>query len=366
MAGQFRYIEMSYRCAGFRTGAIIRAPLSYANASARRALSDCMRRGPADKFSSLESVRFGTVRPVGRTVSPRFSQIASFTGLPIRLIACDVEAVLESDGTLAPTTIEAAARIAGAGIDLTFVSARSPFAVGSIARTIGLNVPTAAFNGGMIVDPRGTILSDHPLPAATSRVVLGLFDAAKVTIWVYAQGRWFTNNSSNPRNRREQQASRAQPIVVPHFDTLLGRIDKIVAVSDDVAHIRQLEYVVKETLGARAEVSRPQDCYCDVVHPIANKAAGIMMLAKMIGVPLSQIAVIGSLPADVPMMIRAGYSFALDTAPEEIAAVATRVVGTGKGGTTAALDALVAARGVFITSPAKPQTAPGVRSRQTH
>ncbi|MFT3976166.1 MAG: HAD family hydrolase [Sphingomonas bacterium] len=230
--------------------------------------------------------------------------------------------LLRPDKTLSPATIEAAHRLSEAGIAMSLISARAPSGILPLAEALGLRKPIAAFNGGTMTSAGGILLRASRLSADASRTAIALFSAAAVTIWVFADGKWFVSNDTNPHNLRERRNSALEPIVVSTFEPLHGRIDKIVAVSDDFAYIRDLEARAKKTLGARANVTRSQDYFCDVTHPAANKGAGVARLAAAIGVPLSRMAIIGDMPNDLPMLQRAGFAIAMGQAPAEVKAAA--------------------------------------------
>ena len=67
-----------------------------------------------------------------------------------------------------------------------------------------------------------------------------------------------------------------------------------------------------------ASVARSQPYYLDVTHPLANKGAALSELAKLLGVPLAEIAVIGDGGNDVAMFERSGLSIAMGNASPEV------------------------------------------------
>ncbi|WP_454887868.1 Cof-type HAD-IIB family hydrolase [Sphingomonas oryzagri] len=253
--------------------------------------------------------------------------------------------VVRPDKSLSDATIEAARRLALAGIPMSLISARPPSGIVPLAKALGLTGPIAAFNGGTIVTSGGILLSASRLAADASKTAISLFESAGVTIWVYADGQWFANNPANPHNQREVRAAMIEPVITRTFDALHGRIDKIVAVSDDFAHVRELEGQAKEKLGGRATVSRSQDYFCDITHPAANKGAGVARLAARFDIALTETAIIGDMPNDIPMLLRAGLAIAMGQAPDEVKAAADWITDSNaEDGVTHAIDQILDAR----------------------
>ena len=67
-----------------------------------------------------------------------------------------------------------------------------------------------------------------------------------------------------------------------------------------------------------ASVARSQPYYLDITHPLANKGAALSEIAKLLGVPLAEIAVIGDGGNDVAMFERSGLSIAMGNASPEV------------------------------------------------
>ncbi|HET8611787.1 MAG TPA: HAD family hydrolase [Sphingomonas sp.] len=261
----------------------------------------------------------------------------------IRLLVCDVDGTLvRHDKSLSDATIAAARRLTHAHVAMTLISARPPSGILPLAKLLGLDSPLAAFNGGTLFAPDGTIITAHHLDAETSREAIALFEQAKVSIWAYADGRWYASDGDNPHIDHERKASMVEPVITRDFDSLHGRIDKVVAVSDDHGLIERLEREGKAALGDAANVSRSQIYYCDVTHALANKGDGIAALAKAIGVSLADTAAIGDMPNDIPMLKRAALPIAMGQAPIEVKDHARWVTaGNDEDGVAKAIDRIL-------------------------
>ena len=126
------------------------------------------------------------------------------------------------------------------------------------------------------------------------------------------------------------------------FSTLLERVDKIVAVSDEAQKLEALEASTAQALGDAATVARSQTYYLDVTAPSANKGRGVAILAEALDTPLSATAVIGDGQNDVAMFKVAGLSVAMGNGSDAVRAAADHVTRTNlDDGVAHAIDAFI-------------------------
>ena len=116
----------------------------------------------------------------------------------------------------------------------------------------------------------------------------------------------------------EERTVRFGPTVVEDFGSAIGGAAKIVGVSEDFALLAQREHDVRAALAGEATVARSQHYYLDVTHPLANKGAALAEMAKLMRVPLDEIAVIGDGANDVAMFERSGLSIAMGNASADV------------------------------------------------
>ena len=108
------------------------------------------------------------------------------------------------------------------------------------------------------------------------------------------------------------------PTVVEDFDAALDVAAKVVGVSKDFDLLENCERDVKAVLADGASVARSQPYYLDITHPLANKGAALSEMAKLLALPLDEIAVIGDGGNDVAMFERSGLSIAMGNASPEV------------------------------------------------
>lgn len=244
--------------------------------------------------------------------------------MTIRLLVSDIDGTLvRKDKSLPDENVAAIRHVVAAGCAVSLISARPPSGILPIVRALGLPGPFAAFNGGTIFDADGTVREAHRLSPRMAGDIIALLVKHDVIIWVQADGQWRTSALDDVHTPREVRASGLEPIVTERWTGLLDRVDKFVVVSDDDGLLTKVEGVVRQLVGDDATVARSQSYYLDITARAANKGDGLVELARIAGVALSDVAVMGDADNDLPMFARAGLSVAMGQAEAQVKAAAT-------------------------------------------
>jgi Cof subfamily protein (haloacid dehalogenase superfamily) len=243
------------------------------------------------------------------------------TGRPPRIsvLVSDVDGTLVT-GTkqLTARTKEAVAALQARGIGFAIVSARPPEGLRMFIEPLKLSGLVAGFNGGAFVRPDMTIVEEHLLDPAIARRTVEFFDRHGVDTWVFSRGRWLIRNPTGANVGREQRTVQFPPTIVPEFGVALDAVHKLVGTTDDYDLLARCEAEVQQMLGATAAASRSQPYYLDVTNPQANKGAAVVTLARLFGVSLAEVAVIGDGSNDVAMFAKSDFSIAMGNASPEV------------------------------------------------
>jgi len=263
----------------------------------------------------------------------------------ISLLISDVDGTLvTNDKILTPAAAAAVRRLGEAGVGFTMISSRPPRGMAALVSALDLRLPFGAFNGGALAAPDLSLLETHPLSPDVARQALALLDERRVSAWVFARGDWRLRDPHGPSVPRERMTVGFDPTVVDGFADVIGCIDKIVGVTDDVGLLAKVETEAQALIGDGAAIILSQPRYLDITHPKANKGDGVAALCRRIGVELSRTAVIGDMFNDVAMFKRAGYAIAMGQAPEAVKQLADVVTGSNaQDGFASAVDALLGA-----------------------
>jgi Cof subfamily protein (haloacid dehalogenase superfamily) len=248
---------------------------------------------------------------------------------PIRFLLSDMDGtLLLPDHSLSQRTIEAVRALREAGVLFSLATGRPPKAMLQTIEALGVDLPTAAFNGGTIVNPDGSLLVAHYLPATAALTTLAQFaDQPDIEVWVFSGGDWLVKDPGGPMVPREQHGLGYAPVVVESFEPFLAHIDKIVAASNNTELLIELEARLLPEVDGQAQVSRSQPVYLDVTAMHANKGQALETLAAFVGVPLEQTAAMGDGGNDPAMFHCAGLSIAMGQAQEEVKRQADVITG---------------------------------------
>jgi len=237
-----------------------------------------------------------------RTPSARISAVVS-----------DVDGTLVTDDKILAARAQAAvAKLRANGLTFTIISSRPPRGVGGLIEPLGITSPIGCFNGGVIATANLSIISEHLLSSDVVRRSAELLDVESVRPWVFAGQDWLVRHSDGPYVGREARTVGFRPTVVADFGPFLATTAKIVGVSADFERLAQCEHDIRAALADQATVARSQPYYLDITHLHANKGHALSAMAKLLAVPLAEIAVIGDGRNDVAMFKCGGLSNAFD------------------------------------------------------
>jgi Cof subfamily protein (haloacid dehalogenase superfamily) len=243
------------------------------------------------------------------TPSPRNS-------LPkISTLVSDVDGTLVTDDKVLTVRARAAvAKLHARGINFAIISSRPPRGLDMLLEPLGITTPVCGFNGGVIATRNLAVITEHLLSPDAARRAVNLLDTHNVQVWVFSGQNWLVRDCDEPYVRLEEHTVGFQPTVVGNFGQSLDVANKIVGVSREFDILAQRERDVRAALADHATVARSQSYYLDITHPLANKGVALSEIARLLGVQLAEIAVIGDGYNDVAMFERSGLSIAMGNA----------------------------------------------------
>ncbi|HEV7836274.1 MAG TPA: HAD family hydrolase [Caballeronia sp.] len=266
----------------------------------------------------------------------------------VELVISDCDGtLLYTDKSLGEPAKEAVRNLNAAGVRFTVASSRPGKGMHSIVETLGIQSPFAAFNGGKLVDPTGwKTLSAHWLSRDAAQTALESLTRDGVDAWVFIDDQWYITNPGGEYVPLEHRTVGYDAVVVKRFEDIdLDSVEKIVASTKDAALLQRKEAEFQDTLKGRAMAMRSQAYYLDITHPLANKGEGVRELARLAGVALENVAVLGDMGNDVAMFDVAGVSIVMGQASADVQSHATFVSATNdEDGFTLGLNGLLAAR----------------------
>ena len=275
---------------------------------------------------------------------------------PISAVLADVDGtILTKEKVLTERARRAVETLREHGIVFTITSGRPPFGMQQLVEPLGLTMPMAAFNGGVILLPDMSVLDERLLPEYLLPALIDLIESHGLDVWLFRTTDWSVRSLTAPRVSRETSNVRQPPVVVSSFDDVLTGVVKVVGVSEDHARVAACEAAVQQAFGTQVSAARSQPHYLDVTHPSANKGEVVERLSRYLKIPRDRIATVGDQPNDVLMFERGGVSIAMGNASDEVKQQATFVTTSYEDeGFANAVDRLIVPR-------SEPAGGPGVR-----
>src|ERR1700745_2297129 len=122
----------------------------------------------------------------------------------ISLVLADVDGTLVTHDKILTHRAEAAvAALRAAGIAFTITSGRPPLGMKMIIDPLAIDIPIAAFNGGVFVQPDLTVISSRFIPQAAAARTLDLLRQHGLIAWLYTDTDWFVPDPQGPHVARE-------------------------------------------------------------------------------------------------------------------------------------------------------------------
>jgi transaldolase len=238
---------------------------------------------------------------------------------PISAVLTDVDGTLVTkDKVLTQRTLQAVKQLRERGIVFTITSGRPPFGMQALVEPLGLAMPMAAFNGGVITLPDLSILDERRLPEYLLPALIDVIQAHGLDIFLFRANDWYVRSLEAPRVSREASTVHRAPVAVPNFDGVLTGVVKIVGVSENHPLVEACETAVQKQFGTQVSAARSQPHYLDVTNPDANKGVVIERLSRYLKIPMDRIAVLGDQANDILMFRKSGLSIAMGNARDEV------------------------------------------------
>ncbi len=239
--------------------------------------------------------------------------------LSIMALVADVDGtVVTKEKAITEGARQAVKRMREHGLIFTVTSGRPPRGMRMLVEPLGLTMPMAAFNGGVIVLPDLSVLDEKTLPDYLLSSIIETMESRGLDVWLYSATEWYVRNPQSSRVGHEAATVQFEPTVVESFDQVLSGIVKIVGTSEDHAKVEACEAMLQQEFGTQVAAARSQPYYVDVTHPLANKGTVVARLSRYLKIPREKIATIGDQVNDVLMFKSSGLSIAMGNASKEV------------------------------------------------
>jgi Cof subfamily protein (haloacid dehalogenase superfamily) len=250
------------------------------------------------------------------------------TAIRPKLVAFDLDGTLLGEELLLrPRVLSAIERMRDRGGQGCIVTGRMYQAALPFVRQLQFTAPVVCYQGAAVVDPQtDDVLQDTPLP---NEQALELEEYARengLHIQLYANDRYYCEHR-NQYVALYAKISGVEPIIVPSLRAQFEVWDstKAVMIAEPDVILEHLPRVQKLT-GDRAYVTRSIAYFLEVMNSQVNKGKSLEVVARYLGISLSDVMAIGDSWNDEPLLHAAGFGVAMGSAPPELREIADAVV----------------------------------------
>ncbi|CAI3942926.1 Hydroxymethylpyrimidine pyrophosphatase and other HAD family phosphatases (Cof) (PDB:1YMQ) [Commensalibacter communis] len=237
----------------------------------------------------------------------------------IKLLVSDIDGTLvTNDKKITSEALAATQKLQEAGIHLCLVSSRPPQGIQMFFKELNILTPFAALNGGEIIGNDGTVVSSMMMDTKDAHEVYDLLHSHDVKAWVFGGFDWVVFDMNDPYIPHEKAVVGSNPELLNHINEYKKRIVKIEGVSSNTAVLDKLAAHINQKYPNTVKALRSSDHYLDITHPKANKGSAAIELGKQYGIDISEIACIGDMDNDIPMLEIAGLSIAMGQSTENV------------------------------------------------
>jgi hypothetical protein len=149
-------------------------------------------------------------------------------------LLADVDGTLVTpEKALTERAVAAVGKLKTEGVLFAITSGRPPRGMAMLIEPLELEMPLAAFNGGLLVDPDLVVLEQHEIPRRSVLPIVELLESHSLDAWLYRGSDWYVQRLSAAHVEREARTVAFAPTVVDSYDQLTDGVAKLVGVSDD-------------------------------------------------------------------------------------------------------------------------------------
>ncbi len=232
------------------------------------------------------------------------------------------------------------------GITIALVSGRKAASLEVLQKELGIRGPLGCYSGALVVDEE-KILASHPISWEATQKVLAFVEDKGVESFIYTDRRWYIHKES-PWMAFETSVSKTEGKVLP-FDELPDHCKnsgetpyKILCMSTDIEVVLKLEALLKQKFSSILNVYRSGSIYLEISAKDVDKGHALEAICEAYGYETSQAMAIGDYYNDLGMLKVAGYSVAMDNAPDDVKIHAQRVTASNsKDGLAKAIEAIL-------------------------
>jgi Cof subfamily protein (haloacid dehalogenase superfamily) len=245
--------------------------------------------------------------------------------MAIKLVALDLDDTLLDDGLkISPDCQRTIQAVRSRGVRITISTGRMFKSALPYAEQLDIDVPLITYQGAWVKNSRsGEILYDKPVPNQLAREIIGYFQTQGIHCHSYYNDH-LVMESVTPEG--EAYAALAG-VEIRLVKSMLAELDeaeamKIMAISYQEPQLLVMQEYLQSIYGDKLHITRSKPYFLEVMHPEADKARALQVIASHYDIDRDEVMAIGDSFNDLEMIKWAGLGVAMGNAVPVVKAAA--------------------------------------------
>lgn len=245
-----------------------------------------------------------------------------------RLIAVDIDGtILNSFSELSVRTENALRSAISLGITVVAATGRMYPSALPVIRKIGITSPCIFYNGAIVRDPvSGDTLHERSVGKELTAEILSFYKSEGWYVQVYSNDRLYVADSCDLRSRFYENISKIAPVPLGEkFWNITFDSTKLLGIALEEDDFRVMAEKTAVHFSGRIYTATSWGAFVEMTHPDVNKAKGLSIVAKQLGIDKEEVLAIGDGANDKEMIEWAGLGVAMGNAPSDVKSAADEI-----------------------------------------
>lgn len=208
-------------------------------------------------------------------------------------------------------------------------------------RRLGLEGPIVCYQGAEVRMPDGEVLFDHGIEHGLAMEVITFARERDLHIQAYRDDALMVERD-RPEAHAYADHAAMEINVVPDLDTAMGPTTPKLVIVAAPQTLEGLLPAVRQRWKGKLNVATSMPNYLEFTSVESDKASALAFLCERFGIPQELTVAVGDGRNDASMIEWAGLGVAIEGSPQEVVAVADKIIpGPGHGGIQKLADVLV-------------------------
>ncbi|MEA4926440.1 MAG: Cof-type HAD-IIB family hydrolase [Syntrophomonadaceae bacterium] len=249
------------------------------------------------------------------------------------MVALDLDDTLLDPGLkISDDCIRLIQEVRQRGVMITISTGRMYPSALPYALQLGIDVPLITYQGACVKNSlSGEVLYFKPVPADPAREVIEFFQGCGVHCHSYLEDRLVMEALTE----EGRFYSRLAGVEVTIVDDLIGSLArsaalKIMAISNQESKLLEMENGLKARYGNELHITRSKPHFLEVMHPEADKAKALEVVASHYMIKRDEVMAIGDSYNDLEMIEWAGVGVAMGNAVQAVKDAADHITSSNE------------------------------------